>query len=486
MTTIAMDAPARDPLSQVFAALADPTRRAILARLKRGPATVGELGETVLDDPARPSPSTCGCSRRPGLVSRSRIAQSRPAALEAAPLEQVAEWAEEFRQFWDQRFDRLDDYLTTMTDDETRDAPLPGHLRRRDPRRHLHPRPPRVRGASRRVWRAMTEPEHMKRWLGNPEFPLTTCEMDVRVGGGYRWVFGSGERSMGVSGTLRGGRPSPRLLVSTEQFDDFPGPSTNTLGFAALGEDRTAMTLSVVYPDPEIRDGWVASGMTEGLGVGYDRLDAVLADVTDSPLSTATVSTRYEPRRDPQAFARLRGREGARAPAVRAGRRHRALAGVGGSVRRTPTSNAYCVHASGRGSRPACTSTTPARSRGTSEPGRRSSLCGRPPSTVDPPCCAYDLREPAESRISVVVDHARRVDARPVRRSTIVRGLGAGQLGATPSALRDRRAPGGIPRRDARTTRWPSWRMRVSRVGPPPHACWQPCTRSGGSSIADC
>jgi DNA-binding transcriptional ArsR family regulator len=117
MTTIAMDAPARDPLSLVFAALADPTRRAILARLKRGPATVGELGEPF----SMTGPAVSKHLRvleRAGLVSRSRIAQSRPAALEAAPLEQVAEWAEEFRQFWDQRFDRLDDYLTTMTDDE--------------------------------------------------------------------------------------------------------------------------------------------------------------------------------------------------------------------------------------------------------------------------------------------------------------------------------------------------------------------------------
>src|ERR671912_39215 len=55
---------------------------------------------------------------RAGLVSRSRVAQARPAILEAAPLEAVAEWAEEFRQFWDERFDRLEDYLTTMTDPE--------------------------------------------------------------------------------------------------------------------------------------------------------------------------------------------------------------------------------------------------------------------------------------------------------------------------------------------------------------------------------
>jgi DNA-binding transcriptional ArsR family regulator len=117
MTTIAMDAPARDPLSQVFAALADPTRRAILARLKGGPATVGELGEPFsMSGPA--VSKHLRVLEKAGLVSRSRVAQSRPAALEAAPLELVAAWAEEFRQFWDERFDRLDDYLASMTDDE--------------------------------------------------------------------------------------------------------------------------------------------------------------------------------------------------------------------------------------------------------------------------------------------------------------------------------------------------------------------------------
>ena len=127
-----------------------------------------------------------------------------------------------------------------------------------------------------RVWRAMTEPEHLRRWLGDPEFPLTTCEMDVRVGGTYRWVFGSGERSMGVSGTFDE-VAAPTRMVSTEQFDDFPGPSVNTLVLSERGDDRTAMDLTIVYPDKETRDGWVASGMTDGLGVSYDRLDEVLA-----------------------------------------------------------------------------------------------------------------------------------------------------------------------------------------------------------------
>ena len=118
MTTIALGvdgAGARDPLSLVFAALADPTRRAILARLKGGPVTVGELGRPF--EMTGPAVSKhLRVLERAGLVSRSRVAQARPATLEAGPLEAVAEWAEEFRQFWDERFDRLDDYLTTMTD----------------------------------------------------------------------------------------------------------------------------------------------------------------------------------------------------------------------------------------------------------------------------------------------------------------------------------------------------------------------------------
>jgi DNA-binding transcriptional ArsR family regulator len=108
---------ARDPLSLVFAALADPTRRAILTRLRSGPASVAELG-----GPFRMSgPAVSKHLRvleRAGLVRRGRVAQSRPAHLVAAPMEGVAAWTEEFRRFWDERYDRLDDYLATMTDDE--------------------------------------------------------------------------------------------------------------------------------------------------------------------------------------------------------------------------------------------------------------------------------------------------------------------------------------------------------------------------------
>lgn len=131
-----------------------------------------------------------------------------------------------------------------------------------------------------KVWRALTEPEHLRRWLGDATFPLTVCEMDVRVGGSYRWVFTQpdGPGSMGVSGTYDE-VDRPRVLVATEKFDDFPGPSVNTLVLDERADGRAAMTLTVRYVDREMRDGWIASGMTEGLGRGYERLDEVLAEI---------------------------------------------------------------------------------------------------------------------------------------------------------------------------------------------------------------
>jgi DNA-binding transcriptional ArsR family regulator len=119
VSTVSLDArPAgpRDPLSLVFGALADPTRRAMLTRLRRGPATVAELGRPF--DMSGPAVSKhLRVLERAGLVTRGRVAQSRPAALQAEPMRHVAEWAEEFREFWERRYDRLDDYLRTMPDD---------------------------------------------------------------------------------------------------------------------------------------------------------------------------------------------------------------------------------------------------------------------------------------------------------------------------------------------------------------------------------
>ena len=105
--------PTADPLSLTLSALADPTRRAILARLAEGEATVGEL--------ARPfAMSLPAVSRHlkvletAGLIARSREAQWRPCRLDPEPLRQVAGWIDGYRSFWEASFDRLDAYLTDL------------------------------------------------------------------------------------------------------------------------------------------------------------------------------------------------------------------------------------------------------------------------------------------------------------------------------------------------------------------------------------
>jgi DNA-binding transcriptional ArsR family regulator len=111
---------ATDSLSIIFAALADPTRRAILARLTAGPATVKELSAPF--EMSGPAVSKhLRVLERAGLIARGRDAQWRPCRLEAAPLKEVAEWAENFRRFWDASYERLDEYLQHLKEKESND-----------------------------------------------------------------------------------------------------------------------------------------------------------------------------------------------------------------------------------------------------------------------------------------------------------------------------------------------------------------------------
>lgn len=102
-----------DPLSITFAALADPTRRAILARLASGETSVTELAKPF--DMSLPGISKhLKVLQRAGLIARGREAQWRPCRLEAAPLKDVADWVEHYRRFWEDSFDRLDEYLKEL------------------------------------------------------------------------------------------------------------------------------------------------------------------------------------------------------------------------------------------------------------------------------------------------------------------------------------------------------------------------------------
>lgn len=102
-----------DHLSHTFQALADPTRRAILARLSQGPATVNELAAPF--SMSLPAVSKhLKVLERAQLIARGREAQWRPCALKAAPLKAANDWMEQYRRFWEQRFDRLDEYLKEL------------------------------------------------------------------------------------------------------------------------------------------------------------------------------------------------------------------------------------------------------------------------------------------------------------------------------------------------------------------------------------
>ena len=116
-----------DQLSATFAALADPTRRAILARLVTGECSVTELAEPF--DMSMPAVSKhLRVLERAGLIARGREAQWRPCRIEAGPLKEVADWTERYRNLWEQRLDRLDKYLQQM---KSKEEKRHGHKQRR-------------------------------------------------------------------------------------------------------------------------------------------------------------------------------------------------------------------------------------------------------------------------------------------------------------------------------------------------------------------
>ena len=110
-----------DRLSLSLSALADPTRRAILARLSLGETSVSELAEPF--DMSLPAVSKhLKVLERAGLIARGRAAQWRPCRIDAVPLREVADWVEQYRRFWEQRLDRLDEYLQKLQAKEKKNA----------------------------------------------------------------------------------------------------------------------------------------------------------------------------------------------------------------------------------------------------------------------------------------------------------------------------------------------------------------------------
>ena len=266
---------ATDPLSTTFAALADPTRRAILARLAAGPATVKELSAPF----AMSGPAVSKHLRvleRAGLIARGREAQWRPCRLEAAPLKEVAEWAENYRRFWDESFERLDEYLrhlkekgeglmtttnkvgaTTFTTPSDRE--IVDDARRRRAARGSSSRPGPTPSTCRTGCSA--------RAAG----PCPSARsISARAGRGAS----SGGRADGTEMEMRGEYREvapPERLVSTESWGgDWP----ETLNTLTLTEEdgKTTITHTVLYPSKEARDAALETGMKEGVSASFDRL----------------------------------------------------------------------------------------------------------------------------------------------------------------------------------------------------------------------
>jgi len=134
--------------------------------------------------------------------------------------------------------------------------------------------PPRI------VFDAMTKPEHVKQWWGRlgEGYSVPVCEIDLRVGGRWRFVNRHPKGEVTFYGEYREISP-PRRLVFTEIFEQFPDSVSLVTADYTDEDGKTRLTVTVSYPSPEVRDRLLASGMSRGAGISYDRLEDLLAEL---------------------------------------------------------------------------------------------------------------------------------------------------------------------------------------------------------------
>lgn len=132
------------------------------------------------------------------------------------------------------------------------------------------------------VWEAVTKPEHVRRWYGCSAFTVTTCEIDLRVGGSYRYTMRTPE---GVDHTMTGVYReivAPERIVHTERYETTGFTSPDAMVTMTLSEqgDRTRLQTVVLHPSKESRDGHLNSGMESGARVTFNRLAALLETIS--------------------------------------------------------------------------------------------------------------------------------------------------------------------------------------------------------------
>jgi uncharacterized protein YndB with AHSA1/START domain/DNA-binding transcriptional ArsR family regulator len=243
-----------DPLDATFAALADPTRRAILAQLASGEASVNELvAPFALSQPA--ISKHLKVLERAGLITRRRDAQRRPRRLVVKPLVEATEWLDGYRNPGTLQMSTPSDREIEMT---------------------------RVFTAPRRlVFDAFTKPDLLKLWFfGPPGGSLVVCEVGLRVGDSFRYVWrGPDGTEIGMRGIVREIEP-PERLVATEKFDEpwYPGEAVGTIVLVEQG-GKTTLTQTILYESREARDTVLRTPIEHGVAMGYDRLAELLASL---------------------------------------------------------------------------------------------------------------------------------------------------------------------------------------------------------------
>jgi uncharacterized protein YndB with AHSA1/START domain/DNA-binding transcriptional ArsR family regulator len=242
-------------LDLTFAALADPTRRAILARLAIGEASVNELAEPFnLSQPA--ISKHLKVLERAGLVEKGRVAQRRPRRLVAEPLDDATAWLRGYRNPGTLQLTTPSDCEITMR---------------------------RVFAAPReRVFAAFTEPELLRRWFfGKPGGTLAVCDVPLQAGDSFRYVWRDADGTeMGMSGTCMEFTP-PERLVATERFDQpwYPGEATGTITLTQEG-GVTTLTQTIRYGSQAARDMVLSTPIEHAVALGYDRLAELLKSQT--------------------------------------------------------------------------------------------------------------------------------------------------------------------------------------------------------------
>lgn len=258
-------------LDLVFAALADPTRRAILARLAEGEATVNELvAPFALRQPT--ISKHLKVLEGAGLVTRGRQAQFRPVRLNPGPLEGAARWFGDYRRFWEESLDQLGAYAKelqhkesvmnareTIADREliiSRDYDVPARF----------------------LFEAYSKPEHLMKWFGPKGYPLTLCEVDFRTGGRYRFAMTGPD---GKQNTPFGGEyleivPNEKIVFDNSFEEPNPRKMIMTVTFEETG-GKTKLVLHTLFESKAMRDEYVGLGFMEGTNSAFDQLGDVVA-----------------------------------------------------------------------------------------------------------------------------------------------------------------------------------------------------------------